>query len=414
MVPKRFKVASMIIDGIEIQVDRGATVPLPPDFFLRFHLDDSAVLQPLGLAYLCDEFQDDRAAPGTLRLLTWFHESRETIDFPVVGNLFYAADHGYHFQLAENNGFLHAPIFKRVLVPFDWSLWHRATVFDHQEAAEQERHQAEVVRIRRDRAEFLSANFTPFRDRSWDYSRGTRDTTPGTLWANLHDQLAVLLGSGGDGAQMLFADGHRELVNLNLGRWAQMPADREWGRKVVLDRRLWMAGPNGTPTCAEIHGTGPFAGAGRRGRRGWDKWSYEVHMTTYEYAVRVAAAMGWAEPSPERISEADSKENPESLFVAGEVIRVPYRKGFRKALICEVVPRYGWIASEHGGAPRPNWLLVRDEGGRQYVILDMDVLAFNPRERPPFLGGPIVHGHPESPYVLWSEPDLTTKLTDGR
>lgn len=370
---------------------------------VRFGLGPRATITPLGLVYtLRPPFTG--AAPyengqaGRLRLFLYLSESAETIDYCIEGHLLEEPD-GPVFECRvwhggfSNDGVVRTqgPFLRRQVHPFTWEEHDLLQAFDAEEAREDERHRKAIEDLYLRRATFYDG-LPVYEAHSFNMNVHAPShaqslyAAPGALLTNNRDEVSAVVGAGGvftnyapgstEHAELLFPDGRRRIVDIKAERWSGMPIWPAIGRAIVLERRLWPA---------TIRGEGHFPHAGRHD----NPWSFEIQLTSYEFAVRLAAALGWAKPdhfatglSGERIDDPDLHE--------GQWVRVPYRRSTRWAQVCRIEDP--WDMSDAS-------LFLRDQEGRLYYLPATAIRDLNPDLEPPFLAGPVQEGIPESPAL---------------
>jgi len=416
-VPRRtLRILPIVVDGREVPVvfSSDDMLTVLEKLAQRFGLPDGAEVRPLGLAFVLQPGRGEYH--HELGTLLYFQESHETIDFCLRGNL---RDEGGRlcFVLGQRDGAtslaaspMEGPFFKRQVTPFAWEAWETYDAFYRAEVEARRIYETTVQDIRTRRSHFFVENFGEYDAmRYHSFVHSPPDATgftaaAGTLWASNKDEVAVIVETRGTAfgngvVEMLFPDGRRRQVDLAVERWSPMPAWDTIGRVVVLNRGLEPIDQGALQRFddkAFLRGEGHFPGGGRHP----NPWIYPVRISRYEYACRLAAALGWAAPAAQAL-DLDGQMMAEPGLQTGEWVLVPARGGLRPALVCNVTDLHQ--TSSYGGDhwPEPHAFL-RDEAGHLYNLTVSEVLAVNPRPpHPVFLAGPVLQGIPESPVLTW-------------
>jgi hypothetical protein len=397
--------APFIWDGVPVSVDPGTLYPRALQALLwRFHCAPKTPLHPLGLcARIAPASAQNPGHPHRLQLFIYFQCSHETVDWCLDGTLS-PGDPQWTFTVRTSD--FQGPYFRRQVNAFSRADWQ---AFDALETASQheiKRHRQALDHITQQRATLYTAFCIHTNDQHNRVLRAPTDyarpmIAEGTLWANAHDRLAVVVRAHGfpyqsddrnrGWAQLLFPDGQRQLLPLYVDRWAPIPLWPTLNRPIILDPQLY-AEP-GSRTEASIHGTGHFPGYGHHP----DPWTYPVRLSDQEYATRLAAALQWAPPHGPVLHYDGTPLPPPWPVQVGQWVRLPYRRRLQWACICAI------HASHDPSSPDSTaiTLALRSIDGRLFCTSLADVLRHNLSGWPQWLAGPIHSGMPDSPYLIW-------------
>lgn len=417
------EIKPFMVDGrlVGVEYDRRESAAALEELRVRLSLPAGDVVKPLGMVLWLESgyYYGDKGRATRIKSYLYFHSSGETIDYCVPGEVV-PSESGPVFQCgngmyARRSVVLQGPLFLRQVQPWSWDDWDLLVALDEEEARENHRHEAAIADIHARRETYFDG-LPQYEAERYNSEANVashlrnRDSVPvpGAIWTNNRDQVAVIVdlhtvwrregGTGNDhfqAVEMLFPDGRRQWVDIEAERWTGMPIWTTIGRAVVLERRL-----QGDHTWeATIEGEGHFPGSGRMFK---SPWSFRVDMSDREFAVRLAAALGWASPAAQAI-DLDGNEVGEPNIVAGQWLRVPYGRSMRWAQVCHV-STYG-----HPVDPAQTRLYLRDTEGKLYVLVETDVRKLNPVLKPPFMAGPVRHGIPKSPRLVLNLPEAPTE-----
>lgn len=388
---------------------------------VRFGLAAEDTITPLGMVYHLSPYGAQYGLAQGVRVMLYFERSRETIDFCLSGTL-EPADEGWWFKPERGAGHLHfsGPYFRRQLVPFRWETLDALGRLALQEKLEDERHQEAVGQIRAERQLLYETTFRPYEAGEYNrqvedpWNRGLPKLVAGTLWVNGRDEVAVLVAVWGHPdstlawAELLYPDGRRRRAYIYLERWTPLPVWPQLHRVQVLKPTL-LSREEGQYK-AVVQGVGHFPSGGRHR----DPWTMPVELSHYEFAVRLAAALGWVAPTQPAVGlDGELVQDPD--FQPGQWIQVTYRRARRWAQICRIdrhLP-YGQLYHPDPSQDRRDFW-VRDTTGRLSVVSGVTVRTLNTAGVPRFLAGPVTEGIPASPALYWvDEAPAPAALTCG-
>lgn len=409
-----------VVEGrmVRVEYNRRESAGALEELRVRLSQPAGAKVRPLGLVSWLESshYYGDKGRASRTKSYLYFHTSGETIDYCVPGHVVPSED-GPVFRCGSgiyerHQVIFEGPLFRRQVQAWSWSDWDLLVALDAEEASENARHEAAIADIHARRQthfdglpEYEAARYNSEVNAPTDRLRGKAVPVPGAIWTNNRDEVAVIVDvqtsysgrpmSGAHGVEMLFPDGRRQWVDTDAERWAGMPIWSTIGRAIVLERSLerGVRGARGwEPT---IDGTGHFPGSGRRHK---SPWAFRVSMSNREYAIRLAAALGWKAPALTAI-DLDGHEVVEPDIQAGQWLRVPYGRSVRWAQVC-YVETWGYPIDEG-----KTCLYLRDTEGKLYYLTETEVWKLNPVLEPPLLAGPIHHGIPQSPRLVLHLPE---------
>ena len=415
-------IAPFMWDGRLVWVASNATADrwALEDLAVRFGLAAEDTITPLGLVYHLTPYGAQSGLAQGVRVMLYFQRSRETIDFCLAGTL-EPADEGWLFKPERGAGHLHftGPYFRRQLVPLRWETLDALGQLALKEKLEDERHQETVATIHAARQQLYETTFRPYEAGEYNrqvedpWNRGLPKLVAGTLWVNGRDEVAALVAVWGHSdstqawAELLYPDGRRRRAYLYLERWTPLPVWPQLHRVPVLNPTL-LSREAGQYEAA-IHGVGHFPGGGRHR----DPWTMPVTLSHYEFAVRLAAALGWVAPTQPAVGlDGEVVQDPD--FQPGQWITVTYRRERRWAQICRIDQHlpYGQLYDPDPTQDRRDFW-VRDTTGRLSVVLGSTVRALNVRGIPTLLAGPVTAGIPASPALYWVVENVLPTVQEG-
>jgi len=389
------------LDGRIVQVvyDRKESLDCLESLRVRFGLAPRAVVRPVGVAmYLYPTYGDNpsvenRGSAGRERLYLYFHASSETIDYCVPG-VIERGPNGYVFRCRPPSGhggkaLLEGPFLKRHVSSFNWDRWSTLRAIDADVAAEEERHARAMYALAARRATTLDG-LPDYRAAHYNIATNAGDPhgqvqpKAGTLWTNNRDEIVAIVGRDWrfkHGSELLYPDGRRRWADLRVERWAPLPVWPQLGRAVVLERELY-GRDRDEWNHPVIKGEGHFPGAGRHR----NPWEFSVRLSSYEFAFRLAAALGW-QPPVRYATGPDGEPVKEPDLHAGQWVRVFYRRKPRWALVVHCQTRTFREETDH--------VYLRDEENHLYYLTDDEVRALNPDLQAVFLAGPVTQGIPD-------------------
>lgn len=418
-----------VVEGrmVRVEYNRRESAGALEELRVRLSQPAGAKVKPLGLVSWLESshYYGDKGRASRTKSYLYFHTSGETIDYCVPGHVVPSED-GPVFRCGSgiyerHQVIFEGPLFRRQVQAWSWSDWDLLVALDAEEASENARHEAAIADIHARRQthfdglpEYEAARYNSEVNAPTDRLRGKAVPVPGAIWTNNRDEVAVIVATRADYsrscgspvhlAEMLYPDGRRQWVDLDVERWAGMPIWPSIGRAIVLQRELY-----GRPGHrAAIEGTGHFLGAGRHE----NPWSFAVRLSDCEFALRLAAALGWTKPAS-FAQDLDGNLVTEPDIQPGQWVRVPYRRATSWAQVCHVMT-YGYPVDD--GKTR---LYLRDKEGRLYYLLESEVREINPGlAPPPLLAGPIHRGVPQDARLFLHLPeapcDEPAALTTGR